>query len=215
MCKLDLEKAEEQEIKMPILSFGSLKKQGNSRKTSTSVALTATATKSLQLCPTLCNPTDGNPSGSTVSGILQERTLEWVAISFSNAWKWSHSVVSDSSWPHGLSLPGSSIHGIFQARVLEWVAIAFSVSLTRLKTLTMWITTNCGKFLKRWEYQGAYMPPEKSVCRSRNKLEPDIEQRTGSESVNKYIKAVYCHPAYLTYMQSISWETLSWKKYKL
>ena len=45
----------------------------------------ATAAKSLQLCPTLCNPIDGSPRGSPVPGILQARTLEWVAISFSNA----------------------------------------------------------------------------------------------------------------------------------
>ena len=44
--------------------------------------------KSLQSCLTLCNPIDGSPSGSPVPGILQARTLEWVAISFSNAWKW-------------------------------------------------------------------------------------------------------------------------------
>ena len=48
----------------------------------------AAAAKSLQSCPTLCNPTDGSPPGSPVPGILQARTLEWVAISFSNAWKW-------------------------------------------------------------------------------------------------------------------------------
>jgi len=48
----------------------------------------ATAAKSLQLCPTLCNPIDGSPPGSPVLGILQARTLEWVAISFSNEWKW-------------------------------------------------------------------------------------------------------------------------------
>ena len=46
---------------------------------------TATAAKSLQLCPTLCDPIDGSPPGSPVPGILQARTLEWVAISFSNA----------------------------------------------------------------------------------------------------------------------------------
>ena len=46
------------------------------------------AAKSLQLCPTLCNPIDSSPLGSSVPGILQARTLEWVAISFSNAWKW-------------------------------------------------------------------------------------------------------------------------------
>ena len=48
----------------------------------------AAAAKSLQLCPTLFDPTDGSPWGSSVPGILQARTLEWVAISFSNAWKW-------------------------------------------------------------------------------------------------------------------------------
>ena len=46
------------------------------------------AAKSLQSCPTLCNPIDGSPPGSPVPGILQARTVEWVAISFSNAWKW-------------------------------------------------------------------------------------------------------------------------------
>ena len=48
-------------------------------------AAAAAAAKLLQSCPTLCDPTDGSPSGSTVPGILQARTLEWVAISFSNA----------------------------------------------------------------------------------------------------------------------------------
>ena len=48
----------------------------------------ATAAKSLQLCPILCDPIDGSPPGSPIPGILQARTLEWVAISFSNAWKW-------------------------------------------------------------------------------------------------------------------------------
>ena len=49
------------------------------------VAAAAAAAKSLQSCPTLCNPIDGSPSGSPIPGILQARTLEWVAISFSNA----------------------------------------------------------------------------------------------------------------------------------
>ena len=48
---------------------------------------TAATAKSLQSCPTLCDPIDGNPPGSPVPGILQARALEWVAISFSNAWK--------------------------------------------------------------------------------------------------------------------------------
>ena len=52
------------------------------------------AAKSLQSCPTLCNPIDGSPPGFPVPGILQTRTLEWVAISFSNAWKWKVKVKS-------------------------------------------------------------------------------------------------------------------------
>ena len=59
----------------------------------------AAAAKSLQPCPTLCDPIDGSPSGSTVPGILQARTLQRVAISFSNAWKWKVKVKSLSrSW---------------------------------------------------------------------------------------------------------------------
>ena len=54
----------------------------------------AAAAKSLQPCPTLCDPTDISPPGSPVPGILQARTLEWVAISFSNAWKWKVKVKS-------------------------------------------------------------------------------------------------------------------------
>ena len=54
------------------------------------------AAKSLQSCPTLCNPIDCSPPGSSIPGILQARTLEWVAISFSNAWKWKVKVKSRS-----------------------------------------------------------------------------------------------------------------------
>ena len=54
----------------------------------------AAAAKSLQLCPTLCDPIDGSPPGSAIPGILQARTLEWVAISFSSAWKWKVKVKS-------------------------------------------------------------------------------------------------------------------------
>ena len=56
--------------------------------------LSAAAAKSRQLCPTLCDPLDGSPLGSPVPGTLQARTLEWVAISFSNAWKWKVKVKS-------------------------------------------------------------------------------------------------------------------------
>ena len=70
------------------------------------LSVAAAAAKSLQSCLTLCNLIDGSPPDSPVPGILQARTLEWVAILFFNAgkwkWKWSCSVVSDSLQPHGL-----------------------------------------------------------------------------------------------------------------
>ena len=95
--------------------------------------LYAAAAKLFQSCPTLLDPIDGSPPGFTITGTLQARTLEWVAISFSNAWKWKEKVKSLShiqlSDPMGCSIPGSSVHGIFQARVLEWGAIAFSESM--------------------------------------------------------------------------------------
>ena len=87
--------------------------------------------KWLQSCPTLCDPIDGSLPGSPVPGILQARTLEWVAISFSNAQEWKVKEVAQScptpSDPMDYSPPGSSIHVIFQARVLEWGAIAFVI----------------------------------------------------------------------------------------
>ena len=89
------------------------------------------AAESVQLCLTLRDPIDSSPPGSSVPGILQARTLEWVAISFSNTWKWKVKVKSLSptlSDPVDCSLPGSSVHGIFQAWVLEWGTIAFSTS---------------------------------------------------------------------------------------
>ena len=93
-------------------------------------ASAATAAKSLQSCPALCDSIDRSPPGSPVPGILQARTLEWVAISFSNAWKWKVKGKSLScltlSDPMDYSPPGSSIRGILQARVLEWGAISFS-----------------------------------------------------------------------------------------
>ena len=67
---------------------------------STDLTSSHAAAKSLQSCPTLCDPIDGSPPGSPVPGILQARALEWVAISFSNAWKWQMKVKSLSRvWP--------------------------------------------------------------------------------------------------------------------
>ena len=60
----------------------------------TQISAAAAAAKSLQSCPTMCDPIDGSPTGSPIPGILQARTLERVAISFSNAWKWKVKVKS-------------------------------------------------------------------------------------------------------------------------
>ena len=111
-------------------------------------AAAAAVAKSLQLCPTLCNPIDGSLPGPAVPGILQARILEWVAISSSNAWKWKvKSEVTQScptlSDPMDCSLPGSSNHGIFPGKVLEWGAIAFSERLEPPKALKCFHTATC------------------------------------------------------------------------
>ena len=90
-----------------------------------------------------------------------------------------------------------------------------SASLTTLKPLTVWITANCGKFLKRWEYQTISASWEICMQVRKQQLQLDMEQQTGSKSGKEYVKAVYCHPAYLTYMQSTSCKVLGWMKHKL
>ena len=80
--------------------------------------------------------------------------------------------------------------------------IYFSL-LTKPKSLTVWITKNCGKFWKRWEYQTTWSASWEICMQVRKQqLELDMEQQTGSKLGQEYIKAIYCHPAYLTYMQS-------------
>ena len=90
------------------------------------------------------------------------------------------------------------------------------VLLTIPKPLTSWITINCGKFWKRWEYHTTWPASwETYVQVKKQELELDMEQQTGSKLGKEYVKAVYCHPAYLTSMQSTSWEMLDWRKHKL
>ena len=93
---------------------------------------------------------------------------------------------------------------------------SISASLTTPKPLTVLITSNCGKFFKRQEYQTAW-PASWEICMQvkKQQLEPDMEQKTRSKLGKEYIKAVYRHLAYLTYMQSTSWETSGWMNQKL
>ena len=97
--------------------------------------------------------------------------------------------------------------------------------LTMPKTLTVWITTNCGKFFKRWEYQTTWSASweicmqlkkqQLELDMEKKKKELDMEKQTGSKLGKEYVKAIYFHPAYLTYIQSTSWEILDWMKHKL
>ena len=80
----------------------------------------------------------------------------------------------------------------------------------------VWLIIKCGKFLKRWEYQTT-LPASWETCMwvKKQQLEQEIEQLTGSKLWTEYVKAVYCHPAYLTSMQSTSCEIPGWMNLKL
>ena len=91
-----------------------------------------------------------------------------------------------------------------------------SALLTTLKPLTLWITTNCGKFSKRWEYQTTWTASWEICMQVRKQqLKLDMKQQTDFKSGKEYVKAVYCHPAYLTSMQSTPWEMPGLMKYNL
>ena len=78
------------------------------------------------------------------------------------------------------------------------------------------ITTNCETFLKRWEHQTT-LPASWETCMQvkKQQLEQNMEQQTGSRLGKECVRAVYCHSAYLTYMQSISCEMRGWMKHRL
>ena len=127
------------------------------------------AAKSLQSCSNLCDPIDGSPLGSAIPGILQARTLEWVAISFSSAWKWSRSVVSDPQHPHGLQpsrllcpwdFPGKSTgvgcHCLLRLSMLSRPYSSFSnINLPVHKTLE--------KF-KKWQAEHSWEDTTQEMC---------------------------------------------------
>ena len=80
----------------------------------------------------------------------------------------------------------------------------------------VWITTKCGKFLKRWEQQTTLLASWE-ICMQvkKQQLELNMKQQTGSTLKKEYVKSVYCHPAYLTYVQSTSCRSVDWMKHKL
>ena len=80
----------------------------------------------------------------------------------------------------------------------------------------VWITTNCGKFFKRWEYQTTLPVSWETYMQvKKQQLETYMGQLTGSKLGKEYNKTVYCHPIYLTYMQSTSCKILHWMNHKL
>ena len=108
----------------------------------------------------------------------------------------------------------ANIHWIIK-KAREFQNNIFSALLTTPKPLTVSITTNSGKFLKRWEYQTTW-PASWEYCMQvkKQQLEPDIEQWAGSKLGKEYNKAVYCHPVYLIYMQNTSCKLLGWINHK-
>ena len=84
------------------------------------------------------------------------------------------------------------------------------------KALSVWITTDCEKFFKRWEYQTTW-PAFWEICIQvrKQQLELDMEHQTGSKLSKDYVRVIYCHHAYLIYMQSTACEMPDWMKHKL
>ena len=119
-----------------------------------------TAAKSLQLCPTLCDPIDGSPPGSPVPGILQARTLEWVAISFSNAWKVkSLSHVQLLATPWTAAYQASLSTGFSRQEYWSGLPLpspTYSLSIICCYTLRLFLYLgNCKQCY--YEHQGAYL----------------------------------------------------------
>ena len=167
MFKLLLEKAEEPEIKLPSF-IGSWKKQESSRKPSISALFSmskpltacAAAAKSLQSCPNLCDPIDGSPPGSPIPGILQARTLECVAISFSNAWKWKWSRVQllATPWTAAYQAPWS----MGFCRQEYWSGVPLPSPFDCMDHHKLENSSRDGNI------RPPDLPLEKYVCRSRN-----------------------------------------------
>ena len=120
------------------------------------LAAAAAAAKSIQSCPTLCDPRDGSPPGSPVPGILQARTLEWVVISFSNAWKWKVKVKSFSRvwllvtpWTAAHQAPPSM--GFSRQEYWSGVPLPFPIWLARFRhSLTFYFLLS--EFSQSWCY---------------------------------------------------------------
>ena len=190
MFKLDLEKAEEPEIKLPA-NAGSSKKQESSRKKK-NLLLLYWLWQRLWLCESQETVENSSRVGNTRPRYLllrnlyagQEATIRTGHGTMENEVAQSYLTLCDP-----MDLPVFSIHGILQARILKWVAISFS--------------------------RGSSRPRDQTRVSCVGGRHFNLEQWTGSKLGKEYIKAVYCHPAYLAYMQNTSCEMPDWMKLKL
>ena len=157
-----------------------------------------------------------------------ERARVWRQIpAFASLTRWkpfcfpvlSHSVMATSLWAHcpwgfsrweywiGLPCPPQRVFPIQRLTRSPALQVDSLPSEPLGKPLTVWLTTNCGKFLKRCKYQTTLSVSWETCVQA--KKQPDMKWLTGSKLGKGYIKAVYCHPSYLTYMQSTSCEMLA------
>ena len=125
------------------------------------------------------------PTGSPVPGILQARTLEWVAISFSNAWKWKVKVkllscvrLFVTPWTAAYQAP---VHGVFQATVLEWGATAFSAK----DAIKVKKQATGRKYCNSLGWQRGQLKSIKNAYKSRRKKKPNANMRWRPEQVFK------------------------------
>ena len=149
--------------------------------------ISAAAAKSLQSCPTLWDPIDGSPPGSSIPAILQARTLEWVAISFSNACMHAKLLPSCPSLcnPMDSSAPGSSVHRILQARIQEWVAISYK--------LIILLNTTSEKMVREWLTWRKPLFSWKRRCKRKKKKSSPQQQKGTSSGAHNLNVCLCCH----------------------
>ena len=165
----------------------------------------AAAAKSLQSCLTLCNPVDDSPPGSPVPGILQARTLEWVAISFSNAWKWkvkvkslSHVWLFPTPWtaahqaPPSMDFPGKrtgvGCHSLLLGQSKEGPnAWATDLSENPMTAVSLWIEIWIGKKIILVQ-RGSVLPEEVGANIKWKKLQRSCWRQVVKK---KYYKTTY------------------------
>ena len=183
-----------------------------------------------QSCPILCNPMNCSPPDSSAhgdspgknTGVGCHALLQGIFPTEIKPWSPSLQVDSLPSELPGkpMNTGGDSLYlfqGIFPTQksnqgLLHWKWILYQMSYQGLGPLYC----NIEKiYMQIWEIRMQITYWEICIQVRKQQLEPDMELQTGSKSGKEYVKAVSCHPAYLTYMQSTSWEMPGWMKNRL